>query len=133
MSYRVFAPLILLLALAFVSVPAAAHGAPAAREFDIRVIADWTGVGGEGEYHSAVREMGPGHDILALDAREAYTGSGSPALFLRLVMQGGHFDHGALRDVLFFMVDGTERQFFVETVDNQAFTHNFDFMTGPIP
>lgn len=129
--------------LALVPEPAAAHGAPANRDFDVRVLQDWTGpaagtdVGPHvGEYNGmhTGAPFGPAHDILAVDVREAYGRGGEPGLRIRYIFQGGNpSEGGVLNDTLSFTLDGRSFAFFLATPDNEVWTTNFTTLEGPFP
>lgn len=79
----------LLAGLFLVALPAAtAHGAPEARELDIRVLLDDDGGLGYGGCVVACNPAAPpeGIDLLALDVREAWLGD-APALVFRIIHQ----------------------------------------------
>lgn len=122
---------------------AAGHGAPVAREIDERILADQTGDYDYGMLHDQTGLpllYEGGHDLLALDVREAYLPGWGHSLGFRLFMQFGdpaaqlreeiHFTAGTEK-VLRFSWDGSqfasadvER---METLDvGDSHTHGFE-------
>src|SRR5688572_5860967 len=84
------------LLLLIACVPAAmAHGAPAPREIDTRVLEDDDGglAPGGCSHDTEQACANPGNvgglDLLALDVRELATANGTPAVAFRVLFQGG--------------------------------------------
>lgn len=124
-------PTAFVLVAAFVAATgtASAHGVCAAREIDTRILTDADAVAYGGP--EGVASEG-GHDLLAIDVREAYdTVSGEPAIIFRLIVQGGDASKGELKDVLSLKAAGAAKTFEVTTRDGASFSSTFDAFAGP--
>lgn len=127
----------LLLALAFLASlaapPALAHGAPAARELDARVLLDDDGGLAYGGCIEVCNPVAPpeGLDVLALDVREAWLGD-APALVFRIVFQ---FEavHDGRGFVLELTAQGTTQELVIDSPDGSLYTSTaFDRLVGPV-
>ncbi len=64
-----------------------------------------------------------GHDILALDVREAYDPTTlDGALYFRITNTGGIPERGTLSEIIHFTLDGTPHQFTFQTTDGTSYT-----------
>lgn len=117
-----------LLALALLLPAAEAHPAPGPRDYETRLLHDWNDDWGG--------QIADGHDLVALDLREAYDASLGDALVFRFTMSGGHnadADRPALREVLSLQVNGRPASLELTTSDNRAFSGTFDAVGEPEP
>lgn len=96
---------------------AAAHGPPAQRDQDVRLLADHSDDCGSDDA-GALTECGNTHDLVGLDLREAHDATLGDMVYFRFILNGGS---GTLKDVLTMKVGGASKTFELRTSDNQAF------------
>lgn len=108
----------ILLLTALLAFPAAAHGPPAKRDQDTRLLADHNDdCGGHGPTDPE-RCRGT-HDLVGLDLTESHDATHGDVVRLRLIVNGGE---GQRRDVVTFTAGGATKTFELRTPDNAAFT-----------
>lgn len=106
-----------------------AHAAPDPREFEVRLLHDYS------DDFPLGTTGGPGFDAIALDAREAYL-DGEAALVLRLILNGGCPDGSPdcpeLTHTIQFTANGTAHEYDVTSSDGGAtFTGDAARYDGP--
>jgi MYXO-CTERM domain-containing protein len=108
---------------------AAAHGPPAKRDQDFRLLADHNDDCG-GDDGGALSECGGAHDLVGLDVRETHDAALGDVVAFRFILNGGS---GTLKDVLTLKAGSSTKTFELRTSDNQAFDDTgFDSVTvGP--
>lgn len=105
---------------------------PAQREFEIFLLHD----GEEGEPNFADPLVAPldegGHNLRSLVAWFGVDpATYEPALYLRLVWQGGDYSKGSIRDEFSMVVNGERKAFHVDSSDGETFTTTFDGIGVP--
>jgi hypothetical protein len=110
--------LTLALALLLASPLVAAHGAPATKDQDTRLLADHNDDCG-GDNAGELPNCSDTHDLIALDVREKSEG-GRDVVVFRFFLNGGKASTG-LRDVLSLKADGAAKTFELRTTNNQDF------------
>lgn len=122
-----------LFALIAASAPAAdGHGAPPPPKYMTRLLHDCNDDYFQGDAVAAK----DGHDLIALDLREAFDKAlDRDVLIFRLVMNGGFGGNGnpTLKDEVRFSVGGATKTYRFTTTDNKAFSGTFDRIDGPAP
>ncbi|MFA5943900.1 MAG: hypothetical protein WC876_05485 [Candidatus Thermoplasmatota archaeon] len=111
-------PAILVFALVLMAPLAAAHGAPAAKDQDTRLLADHNDDCG-GDEAGTLGNCRATHDLVALDVRERHDG-GQDVVVFRFFLNGGTAADG-LRDVLTLKADGAAKTFELRTTNNVDF------------
>lgn len=101
--------------LLLVAAATSAHGPPAKRDQDFRLLADHNDDCGDDADVSGCHGT---HDLVGLDVLERHDGGLGDVVAFRLILNGGS---GSLRDVLTFKADGAAKSFELRTSDNQAF------------
>lgn len=126
----------LLPSFAFLMVAAAlapsvfAHPAAPPVEPWIRLLHDWNDDWGG---HAVLSD---GHDLIALDLREAYDEALGDVLIFRFVMNGGYNSDATkpeLKETLTLKAGAASVSKEMKTTDNAAFTGTFDAVRGPEP
>lgn len=109
---------------------ALAHGAPEAREIDLRVITDGTASGDYGGPEGALSDGAP--DLLVLDVREATDAQGAPMLVFRFIHQLGDASAGTIGLHLTFDAAGASHAYDLATADGIQYTSDsFTRIDGP--
>jgi MYXO-CTERM domain-containing protein len=122
--------LLAILALFVLAPTATAHGAPASRDIDSRLVTDNAQGGDYGPVSEVPNPLvaNGAVDLLAVDVREAYGPSGEAGLWGRIVYQGG--DEGSHRIELAMDVNGVPVTRFFESADLNTWIGDADF-TAP--
>jgi hypothetical protein len=113
-AIAVLAALVLLVAVPLAS----AHGAPAAKDQDTRLLADHNDDCG-GDEAGSLGNCRSTHDLIALDVRERHD-NGQDVVVFRFFLNGGNAADG-LRDVLSLKADGAAKTLEIRTTNNQDF------------
>lgn len=119
-----------LVVLALLLLPSAsAHGTPAPREFETRLLEDTTS---GGDYGGPDGSLGGGIDLLALDVYEGtLPGTATPAAVFRTVFRGG--EAGDHRIDVHAVAAGADVTLEFATRDLETFTSTtFDVVRGPV-
>lgn len=122
---------LVLIAIAAILLPTAmAHGAPEAREIDLRALTDGTATADYGGPEGLLSDGAP--DLLALDIREATDSLGNPNIGFRFTHQLGDPTTGTLGLQLTFDAGGTSHAYAMETMDGATYTSSsFSSINGP--
>lgn len=136
-NQRLAAVVVGLAAIALFAPAALAHGAPAAREIDTRILADDDGLTGYGPDSCSAAPVCPfsngALDLLALDVREAKDEAGAHVLWFRAIYQTDHVGIPAELH-LTFTAAGAEHELEWSTADLATFTSTtFAKVAGPTP
>ena len=107
---------------------AGAHGPPAKRDQDFRLLADHNDdCGGDS---GALPNCRGSHDLIGLDVLERHDGGLGDVVVFRFFLNGGS---GSLKDVLTLKADGAAKSFELRTSDNKRFEGSgFDAVGPPV-